>query len=228
MEVVDGFLTAGTARYGLVVASDAHPGRGLADVFPYSPIGAAALLRSDDAHDGLAAFRTETHPGFEDQYRAHVRWEQRRRRRPRRSTGGRNVLVIDEHPDYGRRRAGCAASTIRQFLDNAHIAPADLDLVVTNETGDDLTALANQLELAVGTFATPDAELGRAHTAGLLVALAGARADGRWADAETGLLVATGAGITVACGLYRTNPATRSPTSSSAGHAPSVVFCCSK
>jgi hypothetical protein len=48
----------------------------------------------------------------------------------------RNVLVVDEEPEFRTRRAECAATTTRRFLDCTHVAAADLDLVVTNETGD--------------------------------------------------------------------------------------------
>jgi 3-oxoacyl-[acyl-carrier-protein] synthase III len=42
---VDGFLKSHTIDLALIVASDADPGRGLAEHFPFSPVGAAALCR---------------------------------------------------------------------------------------------------------------------------------------------------------------------------------------
>jgi 3-oxoacyl-[acyl-carrier-protein] synthase-3 len=201
MEVIDGFLSAGTARFGLVVTSDAHPGHGLAVDFPYAPVAGAALLRSDGARDGLVAMRTDTYPAFERSYQARVHWEPHRRRLRRRHARGRNVLVIDEEPDFATRRVECAGETVSHFLRDTRAG--SVDLVATNETGENVAALADQLGLPFDTFVAPAAELGRAHTAGLLVAMAEARARGRWHDAETILLAATGPGITVGCALYR-------------------------
>lgn len=201
MDVIDGFLRTGTARRGLVVAGDAHPGRGLAVDFPFSPAAGAAVLGWDDAVPGLVAVRTETHPEYEDLFGSHVSWEGGRRGLLRRS-GGSNVLTVEERPEYRARAAACAAETVPRFLADHHVEPGDVDLVVTN--GVDVFADHAALVGIPGErFIPPDGEYERAHTAGLLAAMHGARADGRWDDAGTALLVAYGAGITIGCALYR-------------------------
>jgi hypothetical protein len=63
LQIVDGFLRSHTIDRALVVASDADPGRGMSEHFPFSPAGAAMLCDWTDDDYGLrrvhwANFRT--------------------------------------------------------------------------------------------------------------------------------------------------------------------------
>ena len=60
LQIVDGFLRSHTINCALVVTSDADPGRGMSEHFPFSPVGAALLCDwSDDdwtkARDSIKA-----------------------------------------------------------------------------------------------------------------------------------------------------------------------------
>ena len=54
LQIVDGFLRSRTIDRALVVASDADPGRGMSEHFPFSPAGAAMLCDWTDDDYGLS------------------------------------------------------------------------------------------------------------------------------------------------------------------------------
>ena len=53
LQIVDGFLRSHTISCALITASDADPGRGMSEHFPFSPVGAALLCRWTDDDYGL-------------------------------------------------------------------------------------------------------------------------------------------------------------------------------
>lgn len=53
LQIADGFLRSHTVSRVLVVTSDADPGRGTSERFPYSPVGAALLCRWSAGDDGV-------------------------------------------------------------------------------------------------------------------------------------------------------------------------------
>ena len=55
LQIVDGFLRSHTIGWALMVASDADPGRGMSEHFPFSPVGAALLCRWTDDDYGLGS-----------------------------------------------------------------------------------------------------------------------------------------------------------------------------
>src|ERR1700758_5271086 len=54
LQIVDGFLRTHSVQRALVVASDANPGHGMSEHFPFSPAGAALLCRWTDDDYGLS------------------------------------------------------------------------------------------------------------------------------------------------------------------------------
>jgi 3-oxoacyl-[acyl-carrier-protein] synthase III len=192
LQLVDGLLAAGTAERALVVASDADPGHGLAPGFPFGATGAAMLCgHDDDVRTGFAGFAWRTFPDYEDQFRAEVRFE-----------GHRNVLVIDEHPEFAGRAADAAAEVAAKLLAEHGLAAVDVDAIVASPL---LPAFLERLAAGLGTprERVVAVESHGAHTAALLIALAALRHDDRFRDARTVLLVTAGAGITAGAALYQ-------------------------
>ncbi len=70
LQIADGFLSAGTIRHAVIVASDADPGHGLAPGFPYDPVGAALVCGWDSGESGLAGNRRRQ--GESDERTAHT------------------------------------------------------------------------------------------------------------------------------------------------------------
>ena len=113
------------------------------------------------------------------------------------SSGGRNLLRVEQHPDFGSQAAACAGRTAKALLADHGIRPADVDLVVANPL---TPAFLEGLSAHVGIggeriVAVEGAE--HVHTAALLVALAAAKEQGRLNKAHRVLLISAGAGLVV-------------------------------
>ena len=190
LHIADGFLRAGTAERVLIVASDANPGRGLAPRFPFAASGAAMLCRWDGSQSGLLGFRWETAPEESDLLRARVGFER-----------GRNRLRVEQDPAFGERAAAWAGKAAASLLADHGVGPDEVDLVIPSPlTPAFLAALPAHLGVdGDRVVSVPGAD--RVHTAGLLVALAAAREQGRLDDARRVLLVAAGSGIVAGAGL---------------------------
>jgi 3-oxoacyl-[acyl-carrier-protein] synthase III len=96
LQVVDGFLRAGTVRHALVVASDTGPGHRLAPGFPFPAAGAAVVCGWRPGDVGIQAFRFASppvgdggEPAVEEGLRATVG-----------PVRGRNRLMVEEDPAF--------------------------------------------------------------------------------------------------------------------------------
>ncbi len=193
LQIVDGFLRAHSIHRALIVASDADPGHGLSEHFPFSPSGAAVLCGwSDDDYglsrvswvntDGKDAEALTATVGFAD---------------------ARNVLRITESADLDARMAEAATEAARACLDAHGVALSAVDMIIAAPARPGFrSALSDHLKVPAGQVIIADDE--RMHTAALAAALepqvrrlpAGARV----------LLVAAGAGVTAGAALYRQPP----------------------
>ncbi len=195
LQIVDGFLRAHSINRALIVASDADPGHGLSERFPFSASGAAVLCGwSDDDYglsrvswvntDGEDAEALTATVGFAD---------------------SRNLLRITESADLDDRMAAAAAKAARLCLDAQGVALSAVDVIIAAparpgfraELGDRLKVPAEQVIIA-------DDE--RMHTAALAAAFE--RQVRRLPAGARVLLVAAGAGVTAGAALYRQPPAT--------------------
>src|SRR6201996_5547012 len=66
LQLVGGFLRTHSIQRALVVASDADPGHGMSEHFPFSPAGAALLCRWTDDDYGLSPVSWVNAGGAED------------------------------------------------------------------------------------------------------------------------------------------------------------------
>jgi len=189
LHIVDGFLRAGTIEHGLVVASDANPGHGMAPSFPFSATGAAVVCSRDTGPAGLVGFHWEKAPEEQDAFRARVGFEH-----------GRNCLRIEEQPDFGARAARLAAKACAALLADHGLRSSDVDLVVASpQTPSFLETLATHVGCGDRVLIADGAE--RVHTAALLVALEAAETRGRLEAAPRVLLVSAGAGLVAGAAL---------------------------
>jgi 3-oxoacyl-[acyl-carrier-protein] synthase III len=201
LQVVDGFLRAGTIRHALVVASDANPGHRLAPGFPFPAAGAAIVCGWRPGADGLQGFRFGSPPDGDDGDGG-VRGVGDGLRATLGSAGGRNRLTIDEDPAFARSAGAWAGEVADKLLADHGLTPADIDVIVANPLVPEFReALATRLGLSPHHFS------GRSdgppvHTAGLAVALEAAR-PGTEPDGRTLLLVSAGAGLIAGAALLR-------------------------
>lgn len=191
LQVADGFLRSGTIGHALVVASDADPGGGMAPGFPFVASGAAVVCHWDGGPGGLVGFRWESSAvDDDDRSRSRVVFER-----------GRNLLHIEQDPEFGSRAATLAGKAVAAHLADHGMGPADVDLVVANpQTPAFIEGLSVHTGIAADRIiSVPGAE--HVHTAAPLMVLAAADEQGRLGQAHRVLLVSAGAGIVVGAAL---------------------------
>jgi 3-oxoacyl-[acyl-carrier-protein] synthase III len=195
LQIVDGFLRAHSISRALIVASDADPGHGLSESFPFSASGAAVLCGwSDDDYglsrvswvntDGEDAEALTATVGFAD---------------------SRNVLRIAESADLDERMAAAAAKAAQACLEAQGVALSAVDVIIAAPARPGFRAeLGERLKVPAEQVIIADDE--RMHTAALAAALE--RRVGRLPAGARVLLVAAGAGVTAGAALYRQPPTT--------------------
>ena len=191
LQIVDGFLSSHTIRCALITASDADPGRGMSEHFPFSPVGAALLCRWTDDDYGLGRIRWVNDPDGGDDFQATV------------GSDGRNVLRFQESSKLDERLAATAAQAARDCLSDSGLTLSDIDVIIAAPARHGYrAALARHLDVPLERIVVADDE--KMHTASLAAAMqqaltplpVGARA----------MVVAAGAGITAGAALYREPP----------------------
>ena len=196
-----GMLRSGVVGLGAIVASDVDPDlRARGSAF-FAPTGGAMLLSWDDSAGGFTDFYTETFPEYADLFVSGLVWQQRRAHGGR--TGGRSQMVVEERPGYHERLVDCAAEAVRRFLDRLELSIGDLDLLVPAPVyADFCDPLRLRLGIPGDRVAYVPEDLQGAYTAGPIAGLQAAIRSGRLGEARTTLVLAAGAGMTVALALY--------------------------
>jgi 3-oxoacyl-[acyl-carrier-protein] synthase III len=113
-------------------------------------------------------------------------------------------MVIDSKPGYHARLADCAEEAAHRFLRRLGMGIGEIDLVVAAPLSPDfLDPLRVRLGVPGDRVAYVAEDLAGAYTTGPIAALQAAVRSGRLAEARNVLMLAAGAGITVAFALYR-------------------------
>ena len=188
VQAAGAWLASGSARYALVVTSDAHPAGG---DYPYATVGAAMLLERTGG-GGFGPFQTSAIDreasaavtGFFDLAEA--------------GTNGRAHLVVDQEPGYADRLLAFAAAEVRRYAATHDVDLGETLLVTSQPTPGFAAALAKELGLAADAAVTVTGVEGDPHSSALTLA---------WHQAAPAvpqaLFVAVGAGPTATCALYR-------------------------
>jgi 3-oxoacyl-[acyl-carrier-protein] synthase-3 len=188
LQVVDGFLRSRTIDCALVVASDADPGHGMSEHFPFPPVGAALLCRWAGDGEGLGRFHWKNCPDDGESFRATVGLGD-----------ARNVLRFSTSVAEERQFAVAAAEAARGCLDESALGIDDIDLIVGAPALPGYrTALATELGVGVERITVAAEKI--SHTASLAAALH--RSIGHLPPGARILLVAAGAGITAGAAIY--------------------------
>jgi 3-oxoacyl-[acyl-carrier-protein] synthase III len=192
LQIVDGFLRSHTIRCALITASDADPGHGMSEHFPFSPIGAALLCRWTDDDYGLGRISWVNGPDDGDDFQATVG-----------SDDARNVLRFRESPDLDERLAATAAQAARNCLSDSGLTLTDIDVIIAAPARHGYrAALARHLDVPPECIVVADDE--KMHTASLVAAMQ--RALESLQIGARAIVVAAGAGITAGAALYREPP----------------------
>jgi 3-oxoacyl-[acyl-carrier-protein] synthase-3 len=188
LQIVDGFLKSHAIDCALVVTSDADPGHGMSEHFPFSPAGAALLCNwADDG--GIESIHWVNAPDEGESFNATVGL-----------VDGRNVLRFGVSDDYEDQFAAAAAQAADKCLRESSLELGDVDAIIAAPAGSRYrAALARHLGIAAEQIVVADDE--NVNTASLAAAFDRAahqfRAGGRV------LLIAAGAGIAAGAALYR-------------------------
>jgi 3-oxoacyl-[acyl-carrier-protein] synthase III len=207
IQLESGLLRSGVIRLGAIVASDVDPNLKNSRAASLRPAGGAMLLGWDDSLAGFTDFYMETFPEYEGLFMSGLVWQERHGHRvPQRATG-QHQMVIEEKPGYQARLADCAEEVIRRFLRRLGMGLDEIDLLVPAPFSPDfLDTLRARLGVPSDRVAYITEDLEGAYTAGPIAALQAAIRSGRVGEARNTLMLAAGAGITVALALYRQTP----------------------
>ena len=192
LQIVDGFLRSHTINCALITASDADPGRGMSEHFPFSPVGAALLCNWTDDDYGLGRVSWVNEPDDGENFQATVG-----------SEDARNVLRFRESPALDERLATTAAQAVRNCLLDSALTLSDIDVIVAAPARHGYrAALATQLDVAPERIVVAEDE--KMHTASLAAALK--QALNHPPTGARVMVVAAGAGITAGAALYHEPP----------------------
>lgn len=195
LQIVDGFLRSGAVRLALIVASDADPGHGMSEHFPFSAAGAALLCRWTDEGYGLSPaswVNPDKVSGDSESFSATVGF-----------ADSRNVLRFAQSGDVDERFAEAAASAIWACLEAQSVRLADVDLILAAPAGHGYrAALSARLGVPIDKIAVADDQ--HLHTAALAAAFE--RHAERLPVGTPALFVVAGAGTTGGAALYRRPP----------------------
>lgn len=189
LQIVDGFLKSHAIDCALVVASDADPGRGMSEHFPFSPTGAALLCDWTDDDYGLQAIHWVNLSDEGESFSATVGLADRR-----------NVLRFSASDTIDERFATAAIQAVDECLREAKLKLDDIDAIVAAPAWPGYRATL-AVRLSVSEKRIIVAEDQSAHTASLAAAFD--RASDRIPSGGRVLLIAAGAGVTAGAALYR-------------------------
>jgi 3-oxoacyl-[acyl-carrier-protein] synthase III len=192
LQIVDGFLRSQAIQCALVVASDADPGHGMSEHFPFSATGGAVLCSWRGGGYGLGSVTWVNEPDDGESFRATVA-----------QGDNRNVLHISQSDSLDERYASASAAAVTSCLARASRGLDEVDTIVAAPARPGYrAALATRLGVTETRISV--AEDVRMHTAALVGALDHGRH--RMAAGTRTLIVAAGAGVTAGAALYEEPP----------------------
>jgi len=207
LQIESSLLESGVIRLGAVVSSDVQPELDNHRARFLRPAGGAMLLKRDDRLGGFTDFSSETFPEYADLFTSGLVWREGPGVRAPRQGYGRHRMAVSMKPGYPARLVDCAEEATRRFLHRLDLGVEDIDLLVPSPSrAPFVDPLRARLGIPGDRVAYTPEDLEGAYTTGPIAALQAAIKSGRLAEAENALLLAAGAGITVALALYRQTP----------------------
>jgi len=192
LQIVDGFLRSHTIERALVVASDADPGHGLSQHFPFTATGGAMLCRWSDDEYGLGRFHWTNHRDGGESFSATVGLRD-----------AHNVLRFQHSESMDKQFADAAAEAADGCLRESGLALSDIDVIIAAPARSGYrAALAALLGVPIERVIVADDE--RMHTAALVAAFGNGST--RLPAGTRALIVAAGAGVTAGAAYYRERP----------------------
>lgn len=200
--VAEGYLRTGSVKRALVVASDTDPTPGSSHGCAFEPCAAAVVLGSGPDGTGFEAFGFESFEKDSNLFEGRVDWVGAQHSHRIALRRGGQALRIQEDGQFVARCAEHAAAAVERFLATHAEAASALDLLVPSWAPAGFPNAFAERMPGDARVLRPE-QPGRPHSAGPGLALEAGLARGRASEARSLLLIAPGAGISVALGFYR-------------------------
>jgi 3-oxoacyl-[acyl-carrier-protein] synthase III len=195
--LVSELARAGSVHQAMIVTAEVENN---ADVVPdhllgLCEMGAAVLLHeSDDGETGFQAFSFDYFPEHEKALHVHGTWNER----------GRPYLIASRAPHWQEIFLDCIEQSVSRFLDQQHVRRDEIRILLPPQISPAFVeTTARRLkwdETRVVNAASPRGDLSSSSTP---VAIQAVRQQQLAAPGDLGLIVNVGAGVQVACALYR-------------------------
>jgi 3-oxoacyl-[acyl-carrier-protein] synthase III len=206
-QIESGLLRSGVIRLGAIVTSDVSPDLENPGATLLQPTGGAMILGWDDSFVGFTDFSIETFPEYQELFVSGLVWHEQHRHRTQHRVTGRHHMVVEAASGYHARLADCAEEAVRRFLRRLGMGLTEVDLLVPAPSAPGfLDPLRYRLGVPGDRVAYITEDLEGSYTAGPIAALQAAIRSGRLGEARNTVLLAAGAGITIALALYRQTP----------------------
>ncbi|HEY6560563.1 MAG TPA: hypothetical protein VI072_24940 [Polyangiaceae bacterium] len=195
VQLAASFIETRSTRAVLVVASDVHPSCKLQDDFPFTHLGAAALLtRSDDAsgfHDVVCRTSEDEYVGARSFTDVGA------------SDRARDEITFDVEPDFEERLGDFALAAAAQYIEEHGIDVRALKHVIVSTPPYDIRpALTRLLGITSAQLIDTSSRFGTPFTSVPIVGYQIAAELGL-APGDELLFLGAGAGLTFAGGMYR-------------------------
>ncbi len=196
-QAADGFVNSDKADYVLITSSDVHPAQDVVPGYPFSHIGAAAILaKADDKKTGFQHYYFKTandgDPGYYsygDIYKYGVE--------------GRKSIVVNVDKDFGNRSLDFAVNTVKEFSKAKKVNIADVKFVITSQFYKDFgKRLAKEIGLGENNAVDIYDKYGNSHTSALIAGYNFLKQSGFMSPGDKILFVGVGSGLTAGVGLY--------------------------
>ncbi|MEU4156345.1 hypothetical protein [Actinoplanes sp. NPDC026670] len=197
VQVAGAFLDTGDAEFALVVSGDAHPSGRPDPSFGYATAGAAMLLsRAAGAGTGFGRIGVAADDGDTPGVVGYLDLDAV-------GTRGRELVRVDRDAGYTERLVEFAAAEAARYAAEEGLDLSDTLLVASQPTPEFAAELARRLGIAAPAVVTVRDVDGDPHSSALTFAYHQAVGAGQAAAYPQALFVAAGAGLSVACSVYR-------------------------
>jgi 3-oxoacyl-[acyl-carrier-protein] synthase III len=203
MELIDGFISSGDADHGIIVTSDVNPSPKYTLGFKFKNSAAAVLLGKADNGSGFRTFRQYEYPEHMDKLESTVEF----RKDPRRNIVGvrrmRNILSIEETPQYKSIIIEKMMISLESFLRENDLRMKDMDLIIPSQYPTGIPEeLADRTGLGKEKVVILPKHYGPLYTTGPGFGLRWAMKKGMWERSRNILFLAVGPGIKVSLAHY--------------------------
>lgn len=198
LQVADSFLKTGQAKHVLIVSGDTHPSQQKHATFPFTPVGAAVLLRYDkNAKKGFSHFYLETRANEKqglvsggDLFNF--------------GKTGRSLMDFTIDDDYVEELGQFISSTSTEYIQASKIDLNTIRFLISSQQKQGFSRFIHQAIGMNGTSRCVDLydTFGDVHTSSLPLGYHQLREEGAINDNDRILFAAAGSGLTAAYALY--------------------------